>query len=136
MKIGPYAITMREAQGEYNGPFSTYPEVHAFTWAVGYMATLVMALYVNDIAAAAVLAQIVRVSYFAMTGNRLDIAGRTPGILPDRYLRQIRSEAHYWFGGLVIGAGVAGGLDELGYIEFVRELQDLAPADVIDRFQV
>lgn len=132
--IGRFTITMREADGEYNGPFSTFPEWHAFTWAVGYMATFIMALHINEVAAGLVLVQIVRVSIFAMTGKRVEFGGKKKssraGILPDRYLKQIRDESQYWWGGLTVCLSVALGADYLGYMNVVDRLADLAPGIV------
>lgn len=106
--LANYKPTLTEAEGDYDGPYSTYPELHATWFAIGYALLFYLALLVYPPAVALVAVQILRVTYYAHTGKRLEIGGYRLG-LPTKYLRQIREESHYFtvpLAGLLIGVGV------------------------------
>lgn len=93
--LGKYRPTMKESASEYDGPYSTYPELHSSMFAIGYALLFWVALFVWPPAVALVAVQIFRVLYFAHTGRRVDIGGHNLG-LPDKYLMQIYDESHYF----------------------------------------
>ena len=120
--------TMKEVDGEYDGPFSTYPEIHATWFAIGYAFLFYFALFVYPPLTYLVALQILRLSYFALTGKRM-VVGKTPLGLPDKYLIQIRDEPHYFLvplAGLLVGVGVilqyVYGIDVIGRLLLVSGL--------------
>lgn len=120
-----YRPTLTEAGSDYDGPYSTFQELHATWFAIGYALLFYLALFIWPPAAALVAFQILRVTYYALTGKRLDIGGHRLG-LPDKYLEQIHRESHYFvvpLGGLLVGVGVllqyVVGIDVIGRLETI-----------------
>lgn len=102
-------IGVTEDDSSYNGPLSTYVEWHSATIGAGLtLAGVVAFLFVGREAAAPFVVLWLRLSHYALTGRRLELAGRLELGLLSKYLGQIREEPQYYLGASLLVLAASG----------------------------